>query len=210
MSLWAFIPLCMFVTVAGGFILGCVGAALSNSEGFITSMMLLGLVAPPVTLIYRRSKSRPTVREPISPSAAVPTAEAEEPIPAPAPKAPTSPPVATNPGDITTKKILVFAGFCGIVLFAWFSSSSQDNLGLEVIADRGPTAFAKGVSILNASSTPITILDISVNGRDDCYHRSPELKKTLKQGDRDGFLTHCEVLRLDVKTDRGTATFSFK
>lgn len=205
MSLWGFIPLCLLSAAVGLFVFGFLGAALSNSDGLIVTMMLLGIITPVVVLIIRRK--RPSRANAEKDGTLVPNAAT----------VPQETSLNSTSGHrldtmlltLKSPRIWGLAIVGGIIFGVWNYISSGNNLGLQLIADRGGM-LANGISILNTRSTPIKILDISVNGREDCYSYPPGREKELKEGDRDGLITRCEVMRVIVKTDRGTATFNFK
>jgi hypothetical protein len=207
----AFILLCLVSSAFGFIFLGVLGAAISEllgrSDSLITLLALIGLIVPVIFLVLMRrrqlrgsTKTAESVRALDSSPLQSSNAEAER---------------LTQIRDDLTGPLrqlksgkLWAAAIVGAIITIWaYISSNHNLLGLEVVTERN------FVVITNKDSTPIKILDWSINGRKECSLNPDDLQKQfpkeLKMGDQMMWPADCEVVRVDVRTNKGSASFSF-
>lgn len=204
-SSWAFTFLCIVASSAGFFVLGILGAAISeltkSPPSSIALVALVGLIAPTVVLIIMRHRG--SVRK-----------RSDQSIDAQPPE--NSVVLSDAPASTLTKPQsgMMRAAAIGLLLLiavyavATFIFSDRDNLGIELRAvDEG--AF-KAVRITNTNSMPIQILSVKINGREECNTFPYGGTRELKEGDRATIVTTCVILRVAVATNRGSTTYTFK
>lgn len=111
---------------------------------------------------------------------------------------------------------IILAALLGITAAYRFDDPS---LGLEVKADRDPVGgVGAGATITNVGNNAIHVIDVTINDRDDCKPKpltgalGGERNEIalLKVGDTLGLITRCGIVRMTIKTDRGSAEYSFR
>ena len=96
-----------------------------------------------------------------------------------------------------TVLVIIFGGYFILKLI-----SSYNPVSLDV------RLFPDGsVSMTNTGDGPIKIIDVLVNERRECRQkRQPE---ELKIGEQAFVLSFCNIVRLNVETSKGSATYTF-
>jgi hypothetical protein len=89
--------------------------------------------------------------------------------------------------------------------------SPSDTLGLELVAFND--AAIKVLKVTNVSSPAIKLLDVSINeGAAACAAFSFDEWKGAQMGMGVQFslMSHCQIVKATVQTDKGTASYSFR
>jgi hypothetical protein len=105
---------------------------------------------------------------------------------------------------------IIVGGIGGLVLVTGLVGS-YNSPSLQVQMDRSGT-----VVVTNTGSKPIAIQAATINNRDDCRAgggimpgRGPFHSQTLKVGEQTYVNSFCNIVRLALETDQGSATYSF-
>lgn len=124
-------------------------------------------------------------------------------------------------------KIIVGIVAGGFLVIGLLVSINSPKLELKRIGSDG-----KGVEVINVGTKPIAITKITINDRADCsvntlgqaFDKMGRLQsgvqanpandqfrsETLAVGEKATYLSSCLIIRAEVETDSGTATYSFK
>lgn len=91
-----------------------------------------------------------------------------------------------------------------------------DSLGLKVSRHGALTHSDRNViNILNVGSTQITVANVTINDRPECYVKEspygfpPQLPKALKVGDGVLIVGRCRIIRATIFTNLGARVYSF-
>jgi hypothetical protein len=102
------------------------------------------------------------------------------------------------------------------VLFA--AGGGSTNMGLDVTrSDWLMRGDGRALKVVNSGTTPIIINKLSVNGREDCKlfsllpnkEASELLPYELKVGDQFRLNSSCQLIRVEISTKDGSATYEF-
>jgi hypothetical protein len=199
-SLWVFVPVCFLASTIGFLVFGMGAAAITDAA--IIPGVLVGIVAPPVFLIWKR-------RQKIDLSL------------------PAAPSLAIEPDVLVEKKmdpqVIFWIKWLGIPLaiisgILVFHQITSDNLGLQVVRKDYLSNDGLALIFTNIGSAPINVLQVSINDRAECTVGKPVglfvrekvlASEILQVGDVLTLVSNCRVIRAEIKTDRGTGRFSF-
>jgi hypothetical protein len=119
------------------------------------------------------------------------------------------------------KWILILAG--GISVIGMFVNYSKNPPDLFTAAKLEVTVtWGDLLGVQNIGTDTVTINDIRVNDRDDCYAVFPSLPpfsvkkpdpfepRALKVGDQASFGSNCQIVRVTINTSEGDLDFEFK
>ena len=191
LPLWAFILLCLVSSVVGFVILGVLAAATAMPDSIIALALLVGIVLPPIVLSLKR-RTKPNGSDKAAQSS---DHDSSRPL-----------------AFLKSRKVWIALLLGGLAMGLWdYYSPKRGSLGLELRADKGEAI--NGLYITNIAKTPIRILDVTINDRNDCtafgvYGKFQE--REFGMGDRTTVVSKCEILNATIKTNKGSATFSFK
>lgn len=118
---------------------------------------------------------------------------------------PTPPPLPSAKRK-SRRALKVFIGICAAVLL--FANLLKIGGGPKLEVER--TGFLHQgniIKVLNVGDKEVTVLAVSFNDRPDC--RLNEKQVTLKVGESMIFPSGCRIVRADIETDQGTASFTF-
>jgi hypothetical protein len=190
---WAF-GLVAAVSAATGFVVAGL-AFLSHQNAIFGPAVLAGVLLPPALLLMLRRRGRRR-DQPTTPGHQ--SEFGQSPIE-----------VGASTGWPSKRIVMATAGVLAVAVFGiGIVRSLGDDLGLKVHVNEG--RYINLVVITNVLQAPIRVLHVSVNGRDDCYQFRETHASTLKMGDQTHAGTHCDVIRVTVNTDKGSASYSFK
>jgi hypothetical protein len=194
---WAFALTVILSALAGLFMGGILGAAVSDLAGtsntVIVVLALLGTFGPPAWLIAARRKrmAREEGTSPTDASQAKPDQQS------------TTTPQLSRGMQIA----IAVASIAAVAIYNFWPA--QDPYGLEArVQDTGGWGWE--ILITNTKKQPIKIVSASVNDRAECILTPNSLPADLKEGDQRMLRSACDVRRLNVTTDRGIATYTFK
>jgi F0F1-type ATP synthase assembly protein I len=196
-STWAFALSVLLSAIVGILIGSILGAAVSDLAGtsntFIVVMALVGAFGPPLWLIIARRKGRSHEVGTTPADASSVSAEQNS---------------ATTPQLSRGMQIAIaVASIAAVAVYNFWPT--QDPYGLETrVQDTGGWGWE--ILITNTKKQPIKIVSASVNDRAECILTPNSLPADLKEGDQRMLRSTCDVRRLNVTTDRGVATYSFK
>jgi hypothetical protein len=90
-------------------------------------------------------------------------------------------------------------------------SSPPDTLGLELVAFND--AAIKVLKVTNVSAPSVKLLDVSINdGAATCNPFSFDEWKgqEMGMGVQFNLMSHCQIVKATIRTDRGTGNYSFR
>jgi hypothetical protein len=106
------------------------------------------------------------------------------------------------------RALKVFIGICaGVFLLA---NLLKIGTGPKLEVER-TGFFHQGniIKVLNAGDKEVTVLAVSFNDRPDCRLNEKQDSVMLKVGESMIFPSGCRIVRADIETDQGTASFTF-
>ncbi len=152
-SIWLFVPLCLFAGVVGYFVFGIV-AMVFFSESAIGPLGLAGFLVTITGLILHRRRKLP-----IGSSA---HGESFGTYPPPLPTEANQTALKSDHGAIWLIVVIVVGVLGGLFLSIAKVIESLATPSLKVVRE------FPGIHIQNTGSTPVTIIDVVINDRDDC------------------------------------------
>lgn len=110
--------------------------------------------------------------------------------------------------QLTTRGLLIAAGILVAIFIAVLVlvAGSANDLGLKLQVDPVGQLW-----IWNTGSGPVNILDLTINDRPECFTlgMGNQIPQTLRVGDHGLWWSGCGIVRVNVRTDRGSETYTF-
>ena len=123
-------------------------------------------------------------------------------------QASSSPPPLPTAKPKSRRGIKIFIGICAAVILAVNLIKIATTPRLEV---ERTGFFHQGniIKVLNVGDKPITIGAVSFNDRADCSPQEKRGSVVLNVGENTTFSSSCQIIRANIETDQGSASYSF-